>query len=225
MAYITSVGDNHLDSGSGISGLFTANTPHTQMAWLCVSEFNTAIYCIGGSYNSSASTGIQFGSYNAGDLRIWRWGGSILCSITSGLPPSNTYFHCTYTWDGTFSRIYLDGVLAEQTTEAPQTGLLNQVYLNSYPGGGASETGPNNCIADYRIYNRVLGENEIRTIHKLLGRDNIYFGLVGAWRLDEGVPGTLISQTYDYSINRNHLSPIGTNFYSQDSLTLPPLIG
>lgn len=224
MAYITSVGDNHLDSGI-VNNLIACDAPQTHSVWLCISGFNTAIYCLGGIYNSSAESAIQIGSYNNGDLRIWRWGGSVLTSITSGLPPSNTYFHCVYTWDGTNSTLYIDNLLIETNTNAPQSGTLNQVYMNSYPTGGASETGPNNCIADYRFYDRVLDRNEISTIYNALGRDNIYYGLIGRWTLDEGVPGTQITQSYDYSVNRNHLSPIGSNFYSQDSLTLPPLIG
>lgn len=225
MAYITSVGDNHLDSGASATGLIACNAPQTHSLWVLLSEFNTNVYCIGGAYNTAAGSAIQFGSYNTADFRVWRWGGSILCSITSGLPLPNTYFHCVYTWDGTNSILYIDDVLIESNTNIPQSGVFNQIYMNSYPTGGASETGPNNCISDYRIYNRVLNRNEISTIYNSLGRDNIYTGLIGKWTCDEGTPGAPVVTAYDYSVNRNHLSPIGTNFYTLDSLTLPPLIG
>ena len=214
MAHFTTQGDNHLDSGI-ISGLFSGTTPHSQLLWMTIPSYSGVVSPIG-SYNSG-NTAFQFGPRN-NTLTVWQWGGGTTV-LASPQPPTNQWFHCAYVWDGSTNYLYVDGSLNNTSNNTPQSGTLNQIWTNGYTTGGASETGTDFGITDYRIYNRALSSLEIETIYTLRGGDDIINGLSGRWKFFEGSPGTAISQARDISGNEYNLTPSGTNNYGVNPLS------
>ena len=82
--------------------------------------------------------------------------------------------------------------------------------------GGRPDVGPgfNGKIEDVRIYNRALGQDELKTIHASRGHDGIVDGLVSRWLLNEGAEGITVSganSVKDIGPSGNHGSPVTAN--------------
>lgn len=83
--------------------------------------------------NASASSAIQLG-FRGGNAVAWKWGGAILASAGAS-PSTNTWHYYVYTYDGTTSRIYIDGVEMGSSTVAPQIGLPSEGNIGRYNNG------------------------------------------------------------------------------------------
>lgn len=201
--------DNHLRTSLSAEGLVSGDANQTGMAWLWMVNY-TVVNCMCGLYSFPEGAAIQFGSYGVPDFRVWLWGGASLVNITTGLPPTNTWFHAAFTRSGTTNSLYINGELRATTTTTPQTDKFRQALMNGYPTGGASETN-NGRVFDMRWYNRALSQPEIETIFNLRGRDNIVFGMIGRWGAKmEGTVSAAVSQLVDLSDNTNNMTQIGT---------------
>ncbi len=76
---------------------------------------------------------IQLG-FRGGHAVAWEWGGTILAD--GGAAPSiNNWHYYVYTFDGTTSWIYIDGVLKGSSTVAPQTLLPTEGNFGRYNPG------------------------------------------------------------------------------------------
>ncbi len=83
--------------------------------------------------NTGASSAIQLG-FRAGHAVAWKWGGVVLAD--GGADPSvNTWHYYVYTYDGTTSRIYIDGAEINSSTVAPQTALPSEGNIGRYNNG------------------------------------------------------------------------------------------
>mgnify|MGYP006282858859 CR=1 FL=1 len=83
--------------------------------------------------NASQSSAIQLG-FRGGNAVAWKWGGTILAN--AGAAPSvNTWHYYVYTYDGTNSRLYIDGVEMDNSTVAPQTALPSEGNIGRYNNG------------------------------------------------------------------------------------------
>ena len=83
--------------------------------------------------NGGSSSAIQLG-FRGGNIVAWIWGGAILAD--GGAAPSiNTWHHYVYTYDGTTSRLYVDGVERANSTIAPQTALPSEGNIGRYNDG------------------------------------------------------------------------------------------
>ncbi len=83
--------------------------------------------------NTGASSAIQFG-FRGGNTVAWKWGGALLAD--AGAAPSiNTWHYYVYTFDGTTSRIYVDGVERDNSTVAPQTAMPTEGNIGRYNNG------------------------------------------------------------------------------------------
>jgi len=102
----------------------------------------------------------------------------------------NNWYHVVGTYDGSFIRIYVDGVergskAASGWTLSSSTGFVQMggyCNNNSYPWNG--------LIDEVRVYNRALSAGEITRLYqltkpKILAPNNL--GLVGYWSFEEGL--------------------------------------
>lgn len=83
--------------------------------------------------NASASSAIQLG-FRGGNAVAWKWGGVVLASAGAA-PSTNAWHYYVYTYDGTTSRIYIDGVEMGNSTVAPQTALPSEGNIGRYNNG------------------------------------------------------------------------------------------
>lgn len=83
--------------------------------------------------NAGASSAIQIG-FRGSNVVAWKWYGTILANAGAA-PSANTWHYYVYTYDGTNSRMYIDGVEQNNSTVAPQTGIPSEGNLGRYNNG------------------------------------------------------------------------------------------
>ena len=83
--------------------------------------------------HDAAGSAIQLG-FRGGNAVAWKWGGTVLANGGSS-PSTNTWHYYVYTYDGTTSNIYIDGVLAGSSTVAPQTLTPTVGNIGRYDNG------------------------------------------------------------------------------------------
>jgi hypothetical protein len=124
-------------------------------------------------------------------------------------PLNNTWVNLTYTTNGTNHRIYVNGVLAVTGTGTQISGFLNQVYINGYPTGGASEAATYQ-LDQYSLLLRELSADEVLTIYSASGgRHGIYFQRAARFEFDELGQGEQVTSAVDFSGGLSDLSPTG----------------
>ena len=83
--------------------------------------------------NADSSSAIQLG-FRGGNTVAWKWGGVEL--VNGGPAPSiNTWHYYVYTFDGSTSRLYIDGTEADNSTVAPQTAMPDEGNIGRYDDG------------------------------------------------------------------------------------------
>ena len=83
--------------------------------------------------NGGVGSAIQVG-FRGGHAVAWKWGGVVLAD--GGVDPSiNTWHYYVYTYDGTTSHIYIDGVEINNSTVAPQTAMPSEGNIGRYNNG------------------------------------------------------------------------------------------
>jgi len=87
------------------------------------------------------------------------WAGG-MCETAADVVPANEWTHVAVTGDGTNFRVYVNGALSQES-DFQTTDALNATY---YIGGDPTWTGESysGIIDDFRIYNHVLSEDDIR---------------------------------------------------------------
>lgn len=83
--------------------------------------------------NTGASSAIQLG-FRGGNAVAWKWGGVVLANGGAS-PSTNNWHYYVYTYDGTNSRLYIDGVEMDNSTVAPQTALPSEGNIGRYNNG------------------------------------------------------------------------------------------
>jgi hypothetical protein len=161
---------------AGVTDLPPANQPQSFSWWMNVSSFSGG--CAICLTNNASSSGVFAGIPSAGSVGVWKWGGTILVSATA--PSTNAWHHYAYTFDGTTHRLYIDGTLANSSTQSPNTASPAELNFGRWSGGTVYLAG---YLDNIQIYNRPLSAAEVTNI-SLAG------GLSGYWAFDEG-SGTL----------------------------------
>jgi hypothetical protein len=182
-----------------------------------------------GMYNATGTTAIQIGSRTAaGQCDIWTWGGGIMITSTGITIPANTWVNITYTYDGTSHRLYYNGVLNNTVVNgtAPRTaqiaGNLNQVFLNGFSTGAASETATFQ-VDTYYYYSRVLSVDEIMTIYNARGnRHGIVYGSLLRYEFDEGVQGDNVASIRNQTTYPLAVSDLVSNSARTPKVTYAP---
>jgi len=83
--------------------------------------------------HDAAGSAIQLG-FRGGNAVAWKWGGTVLANGGSS-PSINSWHYYVYTYDGTTSSIYIDGILAGSSTVAPQTLTPTVGNIGRYDNG------------------------------------------------------------------------------------------
>ena len=160
------------------------------------------------------------GSVNYGDLyfrdnHIEYWQGGGQRNSTPSSIPLNTWTHVAMTYDGEFSRIYVNGVLQSQS--APHTETFNNTLSFGYTNA-PSNNRFKGLLDEIAIYNRALRDADIALLHSagLAGKTTAgpLFNTPGA------LPDGYVSQPYSQTIAALRTS--GATSYSVTNGSLPP---
>lgn len=132
----------------------------------------------------------------------------------------NTWYHIACTRDGTNSngQIYVNGVI-DNTGVGTQTGSpgTNNLSIGTRTGSTAYFDG---FVEDVRVYNAVLGADEILTIYNAFGCDFIFTNILHRWVFDQRAPGNLTANVPDEANAGLTMVPTNTpNFSANDVVT------
>ena len=204
-------GSNYLSAKSLVSG--EPSTQITYMGWIYGTTTTSAANVIisiahGGGNNSylraQTLTSIRFVLTIGGALRT--------VNTTGGNYNTNKWNHLAGTWDGTKMTVYINGA---STTSLTITGTLD-AYASDYKIGALAPCNPtcpifmSGHLADVRVYNRALSQNEIRNYYYLGAASRN--GLVHHWPLwNNGMDlaNPLSFATTTGSVLQNRLPPVG----------------
>jgi hypothetical protein len=95
---------------------------------------------------------------------VWKWGGIPLVAALS--PPLEEWHFFAYTFDGTIHRLYVDGFLKDESAIPCQKGSYSKLEIGRWLGHDARGPGSffKGSVDEVRVYDRALGEDEIRNI-------------------------------------------------------------
>lgn len=143
-----------------------------------------------------------FGSDNAFELRLlnekiesdlFEGGGTPLIGATSIF--LWTWYHVVVTRaSNSDSYIFVNGVQDGYRVDGNDTPSVAKIQIGSSPVSAERFEG---YLEDFRIYNRVLTLNEIKTMYSAEGADFLYDGLIHRWVFDEGTFNAQLVTIYD----------------------------
>jgi len=88
----------------------------------------------------------------------WAWG---MCETASGVVPANQWTHIAVVGDGTNFRIYVNGVLSQESAFQTTDGSNATYYIGGDPG--TSYESYSGMVDDLRVYDHALSEDDIRS--------------------------------------------------------------
>ena len=168
-------------------------TEQTVMCWIKPSSDITNLQAAvfrqrGTGFGDCLWLGINGGSYNV--FQTLTFAGF---SINAGTPVAGKWQHIAYVFEGQGGSLYLDGVLAGSGSGSgtiPGTARPLTIAAN-FDDASTPSSLLAGSLEDVRIYNRVLGVNEIATIFAGRGKDGIVSGLLCRLGLNEQAPGVV----------------------------------
>jgi hypothetical protein len=204
MAVALTAADSHL-YGSGGSALPNTANPFTINVWIRATWNGGGRLSFVGLYDGTVTAGttngagLQIGtSAGAGEVSCWYYGGTVVIQSATAVMTTfnNQWVMCTYVWDGTNHRIYVNGgnptngITVTPTTTAFTAAQMTQVYINGYPPTTSAAECSSFAVDSYGSYNRALSANEVLTLYNNAGsRGGLLSGLVCQYEFDEGVEG------------------------------------
>ncbi len=165
------------------------NTDHTVMYWLRL--------------DNAASVRRPFGHTGLWEARTSGGGSTVLTSdyLQSGTLGTVTltlgqWQHIVFVQSVSTSQrfAYVDGVLTQTINSATFSGTQTANLSLGVTAGGSGQ-GWFGAIDDVRVYDRVVPQPEIQTIHACRGTDGIIDGVSLWYQLNEGVEGATVNQT------------------------------
>jgi len=115
------------------SGFVPVNNNQTISIWANYPVAPTGARNLISFQTGTSGSAIQLG-FRDGNAVAWKWGGVVLAS-GGAAPSTNAWHYYVYTYDGTTSSFYIDGVLMGSSTVAPQTLTPNQGNIGRYNNG------------------------------------------------------------------------------------------
>jgi hypothetical protein len=108
---------------------------------------------------NGSNVATQFG-FRASALVVGKFGGTVL--VTTTPPSTSTWHHILYTNDGSNNQaLWVDGVRANTSTTAPDSGAYTSVNIGATSGSFESVTA---FVDEARVYTRKLSDDEIRSL-------------------------------------------------------------
>ena len=192
------VGGSFTDAGGDTNADYIAKWDGSTFSWVSGQTLTSQVSTMA-TLNGDLYIGGTFDPTNTHAHYIAKWGTSSnkAVSSTTSSWTENTWYHVAGTFDGEILRIFVNGQLQDQVTNAVpfslasngKSLLLGSNYGTEYEGGPEGHLMGN--IDDMRIYNRGLSPNEVQYLY------NWGPAPIGYWKLDEGSGTT----TYDSSGN------------------------
>jgi Concanavalin A-like lectin/glucanases superfamily len=158
-----------------------------------------------------------------------------VASVTA--PSANQWHHVAGTYDGTNIRVYLNGILRNTVASSAYTPSTRSAKIGARTAGGTIQNYFSGNLDDIRLYSRSLSAPEIALLASKAPAGSLVMsgsqvthiapflfpstgGLVGQWRMDEPVSGTVAdSSGYDHDGTPNGAS--GVNNKPQPSTNIP----
>jgi hypothetical protein len=155
-AYFT----NNVGTTATITELPYGNSPRSVSVWVKLNTFNPSgfnyIYLYGSNTNYNGATYNAFNSSHLGN------GGSETAMVAN---TANTWHHFVFTYNGSLSRIYKNGLLISTSNTNLNWNTLNNSDLFRL---GITEGGSggifNGAIDDLKIYNRALDQADVTSL-------------------------------------------------------------
>jgi len=122
----------------------------------------------------------------------------------------NTWQHAAVTWDGSYARLYLNGVLVDFEVRPDALVYVDaneKLYIGSSDFNGNLSNGFQGLIDNVSVWNYALSLGEIQSLEDCPpgGAES---GVVGVWRFDEGIG----SNSDDLSSNSNTAELLGATW-------------
>lgn len=148
------------------AGVYFDGNPYSVSVWVNPAAYNSwsRLYDFGrGQALDNVLSGLTNGtSGNVAAQNFNNTTGGTAVTATTGMR-LNQWSHYMATWDGTNISIYLNGnLLISGTGQTPRLVFRNICYIGR--SNWASDAFANAAFDDFMIYNRVLTQNEIRTL-------------------------------------------------------------
>lgn len=144
--------------------------------------------------------------------------------------PRNSWVHVGVTYDGSKSQnglnLYMNGDLMamDKALDGGYTAMQNlgaPVHIGAAITGTSFDDYADGRIDDVRIYNRELTAQEMATIGKTRSRYVFTDGLVGWWKMDDGVIDS-VGRISDFTLYNNHGNPVnGVKYAASDWINYP----
>ncbi|MBI1836101.1 MAG: fibronectin type III domain-containing protein [Flavobacteriia bacterium] len=155
--------DDFVNIGNSVTSSLSGGHNITVEAWVNPETMNN-LGCIIGNYNTSSNNNLQFllrrstNSY----YEFWVGNGGVWNQLTSSIAPvSNVWQHVAATWDGSVSKIYINGIIAGTINTAISSfGTANN--NNIWIGANNINENFNGKIDEVRVWNRTLSQAEIQ---------------------------------------------------------------
>lgn len=178
-------------------------------------------------------TGLYWIATNDVANTLWcgiRWGTGITqynaATATLASVFDNNWHQVTLTSDTTSLVLHIDGVAGTPVTLGGSSIIAGTYHTTvaaydplGEAGAGLELYGPFD-IAEIRLYNRALSEEEVMTIYSSVGTDDIWYGIVSKW-LFQGALGSTASganSIIDIANNGNHLTPANNPSFTESIL-------
>ncbi len=222
---------------TSVNALLDLETARTVSLWMNVRD-HTGSYAVAIAGGSLSCCGTEWyiahdNQYSTNKIDVKHTGVTQQTSLKTISP--NKWYYVTWTYDGTTSRLYIDGTLESSTAMAgPASEYSNDVHI------GASEGATNlfpGTLDDIRIYNRALTASEVTQLYNqgatklgvtpttfstASGRNN---GLVAHWTFD-GKDTVWTSATAATTLDKSGNGNTGTlTSMNQSTSTVPGKMG
>ena len=143
------------------SGLPQGNSPRSVSLWFSNSSDGWDKGIVGyGTFSGNEMYCLGVESYNDRGFSVWGHGNDVFSGI---LPEDNTFYHVVVTFDGDeTANFYFNGELREEGTHKNSLNTTGtSIYIGAEVEGHTQFVGH---VAAVRIYNRVITEEEIKTL-------------------------------------------------------------
>ena len=107
----------------------------------------------------------------------------------------NVWWHFALTYDGTTARVYANGFLEGSQIITLNTSDTSGMYIGIWDQVSAIDFFDGE-IADVRVYDRALSQEEIQSMYLARGNDKIVNNLQARWLLTDGIIGSSVASTF-----------------------------
>ncbi len=143
----------------------------TYSVWMKVTAFTPSA----GSFNCLICHDVnqQFSMHSSGGLIAFRPGGTVSQLLNYGAPVRTVdqWYHLVATYDGTTSKLYINAVMAGNTSSMESIGTAGRNPTLTIGGSFLGGIGLNGVIDEVRVYNRALSAQEVSALNQAANFD------------------------------------------------------